>query len=77
MVTEFILSALLLKVLDDVIQCRKAVDATNSILCSFNAQQVANGGMGLDETQDHSALGNFSVEIQEHPGAREIDRRRG
>ena len=77
MVTEFILPALLLKVLDDVIDCRKAVDATNPILCSFNAKQVADRGVGLDETQDHSALGNFSVEIQKHPGARQIDCRRG
>ena len=47
---SIILRALLLKVLDDVIHCRKPVDATNPILRSFNAKQVANRGMGLDET---------------------------
>src|SRR5262245_7840422 len=74
---ELILRALLLKVLDDVVHCRKAVDATNPILCSFNAKQVADRGMGLDEAYDHLALGKFSMEIQEHLRAREIHHRRG
>jgi hypothetical protein len=30
-----------LKVVDDVIDLRKAVNATNAVLCSFNAKQVA------------------------------------
>jgi hypothetical protein len=64
------LRALLLKVLDDVSHHCKAVDATNAILCPFNAKQVADGGMGLNEPQNYSALSEFSVEFKEHPGAR-------
>jgi hypothetical protein len=56
--------ALLLKVLDDIIHRRKAIDATNPILCSFNAKNVADGGMGLNETQDHSVLGKLPKGIQ-------------
>jgi hypothetical protein len=48
-------------VFDDVGHSCKTVYSTNPILCSFNAKQVANGGMGLNEPQNYSALGKFSI----------------
>jgi hypothetical protein len=62
-------------VLDNVIHCRKAVDSTDPILCAFQAKQITDKGVGLDETQIDLALAKFRVEIQEHPRAREIDGR--
>jgi hypothetical protein len=48
--------AILLKVLDDISHCRKPVNATNPVLSAFNTKQVADGSMGLDETQNDSRL---------------------
>jgi hypothetical protein len=50
-------------VLYDISHCRKPVDTTNPILSSFNAKQVTDGSMGLDETQNYSALGEFSMKV--------------
>ena len=66
----------LLKVLDGISHCRKPVNATNPILSSFNAKQVTDGSMSLNQTQNYSALGEFSLKVQEHSGTRQIDRRR-
>jgi hypothetical protein len=46
------------------------------ILSSFNPNQVLDGSMGLDEPQNHSVLGKFSMKVYEHPGIRQIYRRR-
>jgi len=70
------LRTLPLKVLNDVARSREPVDATNSILGSFNAKQIADGSMGLNETQNHPTLCKFGEEVQEHSSTREIDRRR-
>jgi hypothetical protein len=70
------LHAFPLKVFDDVSYHRKTLYATNAILCPFNAKQIADGGMGLNEPQNYSALSKFSVKFKEHPGARQIDPRR-
>jgi hypothetical protein len=43
-------------VLDGIGHCRKPVNATNPILSSFHAKQVADGSMGLEQTQNYSAL---------------------
>jgi hypothetical protein len=56
-------SGALLKVLDGISHCRKPVNATNPILSSFNAKQVTDGSMGLDEAQNDSALGKFSMKV--------------
>jgi hypothetical protein len=53
----------LLKVLNDVTHRREAINTTNPILGSFNAKQVADRRMGLDEPQNHSALGEFGIEV--------------
>jgi hypothetical protein len=56
------LRTFLLKVFDHVGHTLKTVDSADSILCSFKPEQVTNGGVSLNEPQNNSLLGKFSIE---------------